>query len=73
MAAIDGIVNATRAASSTNYQTSQVNSVEAVNESAHRATAPMWQHRWQPLSQRMHSNNQDNTGKGDDTKKEPHQ
>ena len=34
MAAIDGIVNATRAASSTNYQTPQVNSVEAVNESA---------------------------------------
>ena len=62
MAAIDGIVNATRAASSTNYQTPQVNSVEAVNESAAQVAT---------VKSKDDSNNQDNTGKGDDTKKEP--
>ena len=65
MAAIDGIVNATRAASSTNYQTSQVNSVEAVNESAAQGNST------DVAAQVATVKSKDDTGKGDDTKKEP--
>ena len=71
MAAIDGIVNATRAASSTNYQTSQVNSVEAVNESAAQGNSTDVAAQVATVKSKDDSNNQDNTGKGDDTKKEP--
>ena len=66
MAAIDGIVNATRAASSTNYQTPQVNSVEAVNESAAQGNSTDVAAQVATVKSKDDSNNQDNTGKGDD-------
>ena len=60
-----------RAASSTNYQTPQVNSVEAVNESAAQGNSTDVAAQVATVKSKDDSNNQDNTGKGDDTKKEP--